>query len=162
MNTSWVMGRLMGYMFNEQYAERSTYRAYKFLEVEKLQCSDCTQTQIHREVSVNAENISENPPNARGSLVSPDIIFSSFPLPRITLSFPTTTLSKIMSSLSTMQNPSCVLYSAGDCRYENRPIPTIEDPHDVIIRIAYTGVCGSDVLCPLLPFTSPPPPNTNA
>ncbi|PLB50826.1 alcohol dehydrogenase [Aspergillus steynii IBT 23096] len=49
------------------------------------------------------------------------------------------------TSLSAMQNPSCLLYGAGDCRYEDRPIPSIQDSHDVIIRIAYTGVCGSDV-----------------
>ncbi|KAH8429807.1 NAD(P)-dependent alcohol dehydrogenase [Aspergillus melleus] len=49
------------------------------------------------------------------------------------------------TSISSMQNPSCLLYGAGDCRYEDRPIPSIEDSNDVIIRIAYTGVCGSDV-----------------
>ncbi|PYI08748.1 GroES-like protein [Aspergillus sclerotiicarbonarius CBS 121057] len=44
-----------------------------------------------------------------------------------------------------MANPSCLLYGAGDARYEDRPIPSITSPTDVIIRIAYTGVCGSDV-----------------
>ncbi|KAJ5999898.1 hypothetical protein N7481_000307 [Penicillium waksmanii] len=44
-----------------------------------------------------------------------------------------------------MQNPSCLLYGPGDARFENIPLPTIEDPYDVIIRIAYVGVCGSDV-----------------
>lgn len=44
-----------------------------------------------------------------------------------------------------MQNPSCLLYGPGIARFEDRPIPSIEDPHDVIIRIAYVGVCGSDV-----------------
>lgn len=44
-----------------------------------------------------------------------------------------------------MQNPSCLLYGPGDARFENTSLPTIEDPHDVIIRIAYVGVCGSDV-----------------
>ncbi|RLM00678.1 hypothetical protein CFD26_100589 [Aspergillus turcosus] len=48
-------------------------------------------------------------------------------------------------SLSEMQNPSCLLYGPFDARFEDRPIPQIEDPSDVIIRIAYTGVCGSDV-----------------
>ncbi|KAJ5336246.1 hypothetical protein MYU51_009561 [Penicillium brevicompactum] len=43
------------------------------------------------------------------------------------------------------ENPSCLLYGGGDARYENRPMPVIEDPLDVIIRIAYVGVCGSDV-----------------
>ncbi|GLA07963.1 hypothetical protein AnigIFM60653_009483 [Aspergillus niger] len=48
-------------------------------------------------------------------------------------------------SLTDMSNPSCLLYGAHDARYEDRPIPTITSPTDVIIRIAYTGVCGSDV-----------------
>lgn len=46
-------------------------------------------------------------------------------------------------------NPSCLLYGSGDARYENRPMPVIEGPLDVIIRIAYVGVCGSDVCSPL-------------
>jgi hypothetical protein len=42
-------------------------------------------------------------------------------------------------------NLSCLLYDPHDARFENREVPTITDPHDVIIRIAYVGVCGSDV-----------------
>ncbi|KAF7594625.1 hypothetical protein BBP40_008715 [Aspergillus hancockii] len=42
----------------------------------------------------------------------------------------------------TAQNPLCLLY--GDARFEERPFPIIDDPHDVIVQIAYTGVCGSD------------------
>jgi D-xylulose reductase len=38
-----------------------------------------------------------------------------------------------------------LLYGPGDARLEDRPIPTIEDPYDVIVRIGYVGVCGSDV-----------------
>ena len=48
-----------------------------------------------------------------------------------------------------MQNPSCLLYGPGDARFEDRPMPQLEDPYDVIIRIAYVGVCGSDVGNPL-------------
>ncbi|KAJ5766138.1 uncharacterized protein N7511_003754 [Penicillium nucicola] len=44
-----------------------------------------------------------------------------------------------------MQNPSCLLYGPGDARFEDQPMPTINDPLDVIIRIEYVGVCGSDV-----------------
>lgn len=44
-----------------------------------------------------------------------------------------------------MENPSCLLYGPGDVRFEDRPMPVIEDGNDVIIRIAYVGVCGSDV-----------------
>ncbi|KAL4913661.1 chaperonin 10-like protein [Aspergillus aurantiobrunneus] len=47
--------------------------------------------------------------------------------------------------VSTEQNTSCILYGPFDARIENRPVPVITDPHDVIVRIAYTGVCGSDV-----------------
>ncbi|KAH8680241.1 chaperonin 10-like protein [Ilyonectria robusta] len=42
-------------------------------------------------------------------------------------------------------NLSCLLYGAGHARFEDRPIPEITDPHDILIRISYTGVCGSDV-----------------
>ncbi|KAI1375646.1 GroES-like protein [Hypoxylon crocopeplum] len=44
-----------------------------------------------------------------------------------------------------MENPSVLLYGPLEARIENRPLPTIRDPNDVIVRIAYTGVCGSDV-----------------
>ncbi|KAH0260530.1 GroES-like protein, partial [Aureobasidium melanogenum] len=42
-------------------------------------------------------------------------------------------------------NLSCLLYDPHDARFENREVPTITDPCDVIIKIAYVGVCGSDV-----------------
>ncbi|KAE8447695.1 hypothetical protein EG329_010502 [Mollisiaceae sp. DMI_Dod_QoI] len=46
---------------------------------------------------------------------------------------------------NTLANPSCWLYGPGDARIEDSPYPTIQDPHDVVLRIAYVGVCGSDV-----------------
>jgi len=42
-------------------------------------------------------------------------------------------------------NLSCLLYGPHDARFEDRQVPAISDPYDVIIRIAYVGVCGSDV-----------------
>ncbi|KAG0652987.1 Xylitol dehydrogenase A [Hyphodiscus hymeniophilus] len=42
-------------------------------------------------------------------------------------------------------NPACYLYGPGDAKFEDSPYPAIDDPYDVIIRIAYVGVCGSDV-----------------
>ncbi|KOC15111.1 D-xylulose reductase A [Aspergillus flavus AF70] len=42
-------------------------------------------------------------------------------------------------------NPSWFLYGPGEARLQSLPIPEIQDPHDVIVRIAYVGVCGSDV-----------------
>lgn len=44
-----------------------------------------------------------------------------------------------------MQNPSILLYGPGQAKLEDRAIPDIEDEHQVIVRIAYVGVCGSDV-----------------
>lgn len=42
-------------------------------------------------------------------------------------------------------NLSCLLYGPGKARFENRSTPSIDDPHDVLIRIAFVGACGSDV-----------------
>ena len=47
--------------------------------------------------------------------------------------------------METQTNLSCLLYGPGKARLKNRPTPTIDDPHDVLIRIAFVGVCGSDV-----------------
>ncbi|RDW59917.1 hypothetical protein BP6252_13004 [Coleophoma cylindrospora] len=44
-----------------------------------------------------------------------------------------------------MQNPSWLLYGPGSAKLEDRPLPVIEDQHDIIVQIAYVGVCGSDV-----------------
>ncbi len=48
-------------------------------------------------------------------------------------------------NLADMQNPSIVLYSAGNAKVEDKPIPELSDPHDILVRINYVGVCGSDV-----------------
>ena len=42
-------------------------------------------------------------------------------------------------------NLSWFLYGPGDAKLQSLPVPEIKDPNDVIIRIAYVGVCGSDV-----------------
>lgn len=42
-------------------------------------------------------------------------------------------------------NPSCFLYGPGEAKFEDSPYPKIEDPRDVVLRIAYVGVCGSDI-----------------
>ncbi|KAH7355007.1 sorbitol dehydrogenase [Rhexocercosporidium sp. MPI-PUGE-AT-0058] len=46
---------------------------------------------------------------------------------------------------SSFKNPSCFLYGPGVAKIEEAPYPAIEDQHDVVIQIAYVGVCGSDV-----------------
>lgn len=43
------------------------------------------------------------------------------------------------------QNPSLLLYNPYDLRPENQPVPQPTSPHDVLVRIAYVGCCGSDV-----------------
>ena len=53
---------------------------------------------------------------------------------------------------SSQRNPSLFLYGPGVAKFENSSYPTIEDQHDVILRIAYVGVCGSDVRSLAFPF----------
>jgi D-xylulose reductase len=48
-----------------------------------------------------------------------------------------------------LKNPSVFLYNPGVAKIEESPYPEIKDAHDVVLRIAYVGVCGSDV-CVLL------------
>ena len=38
-----------------------------------------------------------------------------------------------------------MLKKPGEVTYEERPVPEIKDPHDVIVNVKYTGICGSDV-----------------
>ncbi|ODQ64544.1 GroES-like protein [Nadsonia fulvescens var. elongata DSM 6958] len=42
-------------------------------------------------------------------------------------------------------NPSFVLVKKNEVRFEERPIPSLSDEHDVKIAIKKTGICGSDV-----------------
>jgi len=43
------------------------------------------------------------------------------------------------------KNPSFVLKSVKDLIFEERPVPRIQNPTDVLIRVNVTGICGSDV-----------------
>ncbi|KAF2100315.1 putative xylitol dehydrogenase [Rhizodiscina lignyota] len=45
------------------------------------------------------------------------------------------------------QNPSFILESKGKVKFEDRPVPEIkdQDPHDVIVEVKFTGICGSDI-----------------
>ncbi|EAW10868.1 NAD(P)-dependent alcohol dehydrogenase [Aspergillus clavatus NRRL 1] len=43
------------------------------------------------------------------------------------------------------QNLSFVLEGIHQVKFEDRPIPELRDPHDVIVNVKYTGICGSDV-----------------
>ncbi|KAL4890122.1 hypothetical protein BDV59DRAFT_204717 [Aspergillus ambiguus] len=42
-------------------------------------------------------------------------------------------------------NPSFVLRAVKDVSFEERPVPALKDPWDVRVRVAETGICGSDV-----------------
>jgi hypothetical protein len=49
------------------------------------------------------------------------------------------------TTIQEMKNPSIVLYGAKNAKLEDTRIPELSDPHHVLVRIAYVGVCGSDV-----------------
>jgi D-xylulose reductase len=44
-----------------------------------------------------------------------------------------------------MQNPSIILYGARNAKLQDINVPELVDAHDVLVRIAFVGVCGSDV-----------------
>ncbi|KAJ6151849.1 hypothetical protein N7470_006977 [Penicillium chermesinum] len=50
-----------------------------------------------------------------------------------------------MTSAETAQNLSFVLEGIHKVKFEDRPVPQLKDPHDVLINVRYTGICGSDV-----------------
>lgn len=43
------------------------------------------------------------------------------------------------------QNNSFVLSGPKNIVYEDRPIPELKDPHDVLLQVNFTGICGSDI-----------------
>ncbi|KAJ5376351.1 Polyketide synthase enoylreductase [Penicillium cosmopolitanum] len=49
-----------------------------------------------------------------------------------------------MTSAATAKNLSFVLEGIHQVKFEDRPIPELKKPHDVIINVRYTGICGSD------------------
>lgn len=42
-------------------------------------------------------------------------------------------------------NQAFVLHPGGSFAFEERSIPTIQSDRDIIVRVAVTGLCGSDV-----------------
>lgn len=38
-----------------------------------------------------------------------------------------------------------MLEKAGAVKFEDRPVPSVQDPNDVIVNVKFTGICGSDV-----------------
>ena len=43
------------------------------------------------------------------------------------------------------QNLSFVLNKPNDVEFKDKPVPTLKTPHEVLVAINYTGICGSDV-----------------
>lgn len=43
------------------------------------------------------------------------------------------------------ENKSFVLKSVKEVAIEDRPKPKLSDPYDVLVHVAQTGICGSDV-----------------
>ena len=50
-----------------------------------------------------------------------------------------------LERLANMQNPAWYLFGPKSAKIRDAPMPTLQDDDDVIIRIEYVGVCGSDV-----------------
>lgn len=46
---------------------------------------------------------------------------------------------------ASQKNPSFVLKAKNEVVYEDRPIPELPSPYDVIVKPKWTGICGSDV-----------------
>ena len=49
------------------------------------------------------------------------------------------------TTTTTDSNPAFVLRAVKDVAFENRPVPSLRDEHEVRVHIAQTGICGSDV-----------------
>ncbi|KAJ5804293.1 uncharacterized protein N7518_000596 [Penicillium psychrosexuale] len=47
--------------------------------------------------------------------------------------------------MATPENLSFILQGVHKVTFEDRPIPELKEPHDVLINVKYTGICGSDV-----------------
>lgn len=47
--------------------------------------------------------------------------------------------------MQSTQNLSFVLERVQSLKFEDRPIPQLRDDHDVLVRVKFTGICGSDV-----------------
>lgn len=60
----------------------------------------------------------------------------------------------------TQKNPSFVLHSPGNVQYEDRPVPELKSPYDVLVQPRWTGICGSDVLLPPNPLNYLPSHHT--
>ncbi|KAL4917058.1 chaperonin 10-like protein [Aspergillus aurantiobrunneus] len=49
------------------------------------------------------------------------------------------------SQTAAAQNLSFILEGIHEVKFEDRAVPELKSPHDVIVNVKYTGICGSDV-----------------
>lgn len=59
------------------------------------------------------------------------------------------------TDMTGMKNPSVLLYGPGKASIKDQPIPELGE-RDVLVRIAFVGVCGSDVCRPTFPASPSP------
>ncbi|KAI8307775.1 putative D-xylulose reductase A [Colletotrichum sp. SAR11_59] len=50
-----------------------------------------------------------------------------------------------MAGTEGKSNLSFILNKPHDVEFAERPVPKLSDPHDVLVAVNYTGICGSDV-----------------
>lgn len=50
-----------------------------------------------------------------------------------------------MATQTETKNKSFVLSGPKEIVFEDRPVPDIKDPNDVLLQVNYTGICGSDI-----------------
>lgn len=58
---------------------------------------------------------------------------------------PARSMSNMATETQPRQNNSLVLQGAKSIQFEERPVPKLASPHDVLLQVNYTGICGSDV-----------------
>jgi hypothetical protein len=51
----------------------------------------------------------------------------------------------VATTTANAHNPSFVLKAVKEVAIEDRPVPSLEDPHDVLVHVKQTGICGSDI-----------------
>lgn len=44
-----------------------------------------------------------------------------------------------------MSMNAVVIHGPGDIRVERKPKPSIQEPHDAIVKVALAGICGSEL-----------------
>ncbi|EXJ87558.1 D-xylulose reductase A [Capronia epimyces CBS 606.96] len=49
------------------------------------------------------------------------------------------------TATKTRENNSFVLRGVKDVQFEERPVPKLTNPYDVLLQVNFTGICGSDV-----------------